>query len=174
MLHPEPRNRVYFRDGVPIAVDLADAQVSIVEMLVEAGELPEVMGRELLEAARSEGRGELTLLNTREVMPPGRMRELEARRARAQLVRLFDVGTIDFTFSEGVDRPEHLRLTILQPLPIVYEGLRNTKDRAMLERILEDHKGKTFALAPTYPHGVDPFEWGPKVEKAIAPADQEP
>jgi hypothetical protein len=173
-LHPEPRNKIYFRDGVPIAVDLVDAHVSPIGLLMESGELDESMGVDLLRSSDHAGGRELTILEERQVLPPGKLRELEARRARAQLVRLFDVGTVNFTFHEGIDRPEQVRLTILQPLPIVYEGLRVTKDRALIERVLEDHAGKSFVLAPTYPHGVDPFEWGPTIDAAVERMAQEP
>jgi hypothetical protein len=173
-LHSEPRNRIYFRDGVPIAVDLADAHVSSIGMLMEAGELQEPVGLELLRDAEKAGGRELSLIEEREVLQPGKLRELEARRARAQLVTLFDVGTVNFTFHEGLDRPEQVRLTILQPLPIVYEGLRTTKDRALIERILEDHASKSFVLAATFPYGVDPFEWGPQIDAAIAKLGHEP
>jgi hypothetical protein len=173
-LHPEPRNRVYFRDGVPIAVDLADAYVSPIGLMMEAGEIDQTAGLDLLRDAESSGGSELTMLDHRQILPPGKLRELEARRARMQLVRLFDVGTVNFTFHEGLDRPEQVRLTILQPLPIVYEGLRTTKDRALIERVLEDHVSKSFILAPTYPVGVDPFEWGPEIDGEIMKLSTEP
>ncbi len=173
-LHPEPRNRIYFRDGVPIAVDLADARVSMMHMLIETGQVSEAAGLELLRIAEGMDVSESVILEEREVLPPGRARELEARRARAQLVRLFDVGTVDFTFHEGIDCPEQVRLTILQPLPIVYEGLCATQDRALLERILEDYTGRSFVLAPTFPRGVDPFEWGPDVDRALGRLEEEP
>lgn len=162
-LHPEPRNAIYFRDGVPIAVDLRDGKISIITLLIESGELEESQGLALLDR----GGNELELLRTKVTLPPGRLGQLDAARARRQIVRLFNAGPIEFSFHEGADRPSAASLTILQPLPIVYEGLTAMQDRAVVDRWVRDLEGKAFVLAGTYPRGVDPFEWGEETDRHV-------
>ena len=47
-LHPEPRNLVVFKDGVPVSVLLPDGGVSLVKILIDSGELPHDRGLDLL------------------------------------------------------------------------------------------------------------------------------
>lgn len=166
-IHPEPRNHVFFKNGVPIGVELTDIHVSLVKMLIDEGTMSEAKGFELLRRAEADGSDESALLLQDGSLPAGKLLELESARARAQLVRLFDVGSVEFSFVEGAIRPPGRRLTILQPLPIVYEAFCKMKDREVVQRVLGEGRGQAFVLAATYPQGVDPFEWGGDVELAV-------
>jgi hypothetical protein len=166
-LHPEPRNVVFFKDGVPVSVQLPDAGVSLAKILIDSGRVPHEQGLDLLRMAEASGRSEEQVIQQHNVLSPGVLDEARRRRARAQLVRLFDASPLDFRFQEGVALPAGVPLTILQPLPLVYEGLVKTQDRTVVNRFLEAHARSTFDLAPTFPRGVDPFEWGPQVERVV-------
>ncbi len=170
-LHPEPRNHIVFRNGVPISVELPDSGASLVKILIDAGSLPRERGLDLLRLAEASGRSEVALIRQHKLLSPGALQAALSRLARAQVVKLFDVGPAEFRFSEGVAAPEGAVCTILQPLPIVFEGLRRAANRGPVEAFLGTHGRKTFTLSATYPHGIDPFEWGPEVERAITPDD---
>lgn len=170
-LHPEPKNHILFRDGVPVAVELPDSGASLVKILIDAGSLPRDRGLDLLRLAEASGRSEVALIRQHKLLSPGALQAALSRLARAQVVKLFDVGPAEFRFSEGVPSPEGIVFTILQPLPIVYEGLRRASHRGLVEQFLAAHGTNTFTLSSTYPHGIDPFEWGPEVERAITPED---
>lgn len=173
-VHPEPRNHVYFKDGVPISVDLSDVDVSLVKMLIDDGTLSETQGLELLRRAEAEGRDEYATLQAHGSLPRGKLVELEPVRARAQLVRLFDTGALEFSFFEGAARPPETRLTILQPLPIIYEALSKVRDRQVVYDVLGDRRDQAFVLSATYPRGVDPFEWGDEVERVVSSMNEVP
>ncbi|MCA9554807.1 MAG: hypothetical protein KC933_32555, partial [Myxococcales bacterium] len=167
-LHPEPRNLVYFKDGVPVSVQLPDAGVSLVKILIDSGRVPHDTGLDLLRLAEASGRTEEQVIQQHNVLSAGILDDVRRRRARAQLVRLFDTSQLDFRFEEGVPMPFDVPLTILQPLPLVYEGLMKTQDRTVVNRFLEAHARSTFELASNFPRGVDPFEWGAQVERVVA------
>ncbi|MEQ9501135.1 MAG: hypothetical protein RIT81_29980 [Deltaproteobacteria bacterium] len=171
-LHPEPRNHVLFRNGVPVSVELPDSGASLVKILIDANSLPRERGLDLLRLAEASGRSEVALIRQHKLLSPGALQAALARLARAQVVKLFDVGPAEFRFSEGVPSPDGVAFTILQPLPIVYEGLRNATHRGPIDDFLATHGRNTFVLSATYPHGIDPFEWGSDVEKVITPQDQ--
>ena len=167
-LHPEPRNAVLFRDGVPIAVQLPDGPLSLIQLLTREGRIPPSHGVELLRLAEASGQSVSALLRAKRVLPQVELHEAEVRWARLQLVHLFDAGPVDFRFTEGVRPDESTGLTILQPLPVVYQGLLEARDRTVVQRFLAQHAESRFTLAATYPHDVDPFEWGTSVENAVA------
>lgn len=171
-LHPEPKNHVLFRNGVPIVVELPDSGASLVQVLIEAGSLPKERGLDLLRLAEASGRSQIALVEEKNLLSRGALHEAKHRLARRQVVRLFDAGPADFRFTEGVMPDEGVVITILQTLPIVYEGLVRTSDRDIVDRFVASHGTDVFALSATYPHGVDPFEWGSDVEAAITPDDE--
>lgn len=166
-LHPEPRNQVVFKDGVPVSAQLPDAGVSLVKILIDSGEMAHDKGLDLLRMAEASGRSEEAVIEQHKVLSAGALDEARRRRCRAQLVRLFDSGPLDFRFTEGAEMPASMRVTILQPLPLVFQGLYRAKDKTVVGRFLETHARSTFELAGTFPRGVDPFEWGPQVERII-------
>lgn len=166
-LHPEPRNRVIFKNGVPVSVQLPDGGVSLVKILIDSGELPHDRGLDLLRVAEASGRSEEAVIEQHNVLTAGALDEARRRRSRAQMVRLFDAGALDFRFSEGAEMPRDMPLTILQPLPLVFEGLYRAADRSVVQRFLETHRHSLFSLSGTFPKGVDPFEWGAQVERTV-------
>lgn len=166
-LHPEPRNYLQFRHGVPVVVTLPDGGVSVVQVLIQEGVIPKQAGLDLLRTAEASGRNATEVLRQRGLLSQGELHHAEVRWARAQLVKLFDAGPVDFRFTEGVLPPEDGALTILQPLPVVYEGLRQSRDQAVVDRFLASHGESRFALSATYPRDVDPFEWGRQVEATL-------
>ena len=165
-LHPEPRNHLFFRDGVPVVVSLQDGGGSAVGLLIQDGSLNEDEGLNIVRAAEASGKAELEVLRERALIAQAKLYRFEIRWARAKLVKLFDIGPVDFRFTEGVTADPD-RMTILQPLPIVYEGLLNARDRSVVQRFVQVHRDSRFSLSATYPRGVDPFEWGAKVEAAV-------
>ncbi len=165
MLHPEPRNIIHFRHGVPVAVQLQDLGVSLVSTLVEQGVLKQEQGLELLRVAEATGKSEQAIIEAQQLVPPPLLNSGLTQQARAQLVRLFEVGAADFRFIEGDGGEFPEGLCILQTLPIVFEGLARKQDRIWCHRYLEPLKRRPFRLGATYPHGVDPFEWGPVLEE---------
>lgn len=169
-LHPEPRNVVVFKNGVPVSVQLPDGGVSLVKILIDSGELPHDRGLDLLRVAEASGRSEEAVIEQHKVLSAGALDEARRRRSRAQMVRLFDAGALDFRFSEGSEMPKDMPLTILQPLPLVFEGLYRAKDKSVVQRFLETHGRSAFSLAGTFPRGVDPFEWGAQVERVVTQA----
>ena len=88
-------------------------------------------------------------------------------RARSELVRLFDARVEGFRFEEGTAIPAGAEITILQSLPLIYEGLLSSKVRTPVRMFLEKTQGRRFVLADTYPVGVDAFEWGDEVESIV-------
>ncbi|MCK6550310.1 hypothetical protein L6R52_31025 [Myxococcota bacterium] len=166
-LAPEPRNVVFFKDGVPVSVSLPDLGVSVARILAERGDLSEDRVRDIVREAEGAGRSESAVIVSGQLLTVGTVDEGRRRRAREQVVRLFDAGNVPFVFAEGALLPADAVLTILQPLPIVYEGLSKSGDRRVVDRFLDDCGSAVFKLGPTYPVGVDPFEWGPEVEVVI-------
>ncbi len=166
-LHPEPRNRVHFRDGVPIVVDLPDGPLSLIQLLISEDRIREDTGLELLREGESSGHSAADVIRRAELLSQVDLHQAQVRWARRQLVKLFDAGPIEFRFVEGIQALEDGILTILQPLPIVYEGLRHARDRSVVQRFLAKHIESRFTLSATYPRNVDPFEWGPSVETAL-------
>lgn len=169
-LHPEPRNNIGFRDGVPFWVDLPDSPVSVVSMLIEDGRLPRERGLDILRMAEASGRDEASLIMQSNLLSTGQLKQLQVRRARAQIVRLFESGNLEFSFSGSTSIPKNVSPTILQPLPIIYEGLLHCGEQAYYRSFLERHRSSYFTLSGTYPREVDPFEWGPQVEAAVTAA----
>ena len=166
-LHPEPRNYLYFRDGVPLVVRLPDAGGSIVQMLVEQGRLTQEQGLELMRKSDGSGRPPLDVLRASGRFAHAELHRTEVGYARSQLRKLFDVGPVEFRFVEGAVPSESDGVTILQPLPIVYAGLVGGRDRSLVQRFVATHADSRFSLGSTYPHHVDPFEWGESVEAVL-------
>jgi hypothetical protein len=171
MLHPERHNVIYFKDGVPVSVVLPDLGVSVARMLAEKGVIAKDTALEIMRQVEETGRTESALILEERILSQGGIVEARRRRAREQIVRLFDAVSADFRFTEGIF-DETSQLTILQPLPIVFEGLMKSRDRTVVARFLEDCGNGQFKLGPTYPRGVDPFEWGQRVEGTIGSLDQ--
>lgn len=166
-LGKEPRNAIYFKDGVPVSVQVPDLGVSVAQLLAESGDLP---GEQVADIQRQAGEFNLSesqVIVEEKILSSGALLLARRRRAREEVVRLFDLTRTSFTFREGTALPGNAALTILQPLPIVFEGLLRARDRAYLERFLDTHVGARFRLGVTYPRGVDPFEWGPETEATI-------
>lgn len=156
----EPRNWIYFKDGVPVSVDLPDCGVSVAKILSDTGELTRDRAIDVARAADKLRMSESKVIVESEILTHGAIHDARRRRAREEVVRLFDAGPVPFCFVEGRTVPEQAALTILQPLPILFEGLRRCRDRSMIERFLGEHANAQFKLSATYPVGVDPFEWG--------------
>ncbi len=165
-LHPEPRNRILFKDGVPVVVDLRDTGVSLVQVLVEAGQLGRERGLDVLRLAEATGRTHSAVVTMHNLLSRGALDEARRLRARAQMVRLFDAGAVDFRFIEGATIPLDSAPTILQPLPLVYQGLLHARDRSPLTQFWQ-RADTPLILTSTYPQGVDPFELGPGLERAL-------
>ena len=70
-LHPEPRNLVYFKDGVPVSVQLPDAGVSLVKILIDSGRVPHDTGLDLLRLAEASGRTEEQVIQQHNVLSAG-------------------------------------------------------------------------------------------------------
>lgn len=166
-LSAEPKNAIHFKDGVPVSVHVPDLGVSLARILAERGNLSRDRALEVLRQAEETGKTESRLILEEQLLSSGAVMEARRRRAREQLVRLFDASTVGFKFTEGAPFPQDAALAILQPLPIVFEGLLKSRDRKVITRFLNEHGTAHFRLAPTYPRAVDPFEWGGKVESAI-------
>ncbi|MEM7678305.1 MAG: DUF4388 domain-containing protein, partial [Myxococcota bacterium] len=166
-LHPEARNHVHFRAGVPVVVKMPDASVSLIQVLVQRGRVPKPRGLELIRLAESSGHSVTDVLRRKKVLSPVELHRSETEWARLCLVDLFDAGPVDFRFTEGVQAPVDASMTILQPLPILYQGLAQTRDRALVRRFLSQHADARFTLAATYPSAVDPFEWGEQTEAVV-------
>ncbi len=167
LLHPEPRNHVAFQDGVPVAVSLRDAGLSLVQLLVEDGELSREVAQELARVADAVGQSPSAVLKERRLVRESALDRAEQRLARLSLVRLFDAIPISFRFTEGAEVPRGVTLNVLQPLPLVFEGLMQAKDRRLVSAFLDGAGHRSFVLAPTYPQNVDPFQWGEAVEAVI-------
>jgi hypothetical protein len=166
-LAPIARNNIYFKDGVPVSVSVPDLGVSVARILVEHGDITKERAMEILREAEDSGRRESGLIVEEKILSEGALVDARRRRAREELVRLFDAFDAAFAFREGAELPESAALTILQPLPIVYEGLLSSRDRGVVNRFLDEYATASFRLAATYPRGVDPFEWGASTESAI-------
>ena len=166
-LHPEPRNQVFFKDGVPVLIRLPDTGISLNKVLAEQGVISTKVAQELLNAVESSGRSEAALILERGVLSKARLQKALHSLARAQLVALFDAGPVEFRFVEGEELPEG-DVTILETLPTVYEGLLKARDAAMLERLAgREAVERAFVVAETFPRGVDPFRWGSKALQVI-------
>ena len=173
-LHPEPRNRLHFRDGVPVVVDLPDGPVALLQLLVTDGHISQPSGLELMRLAEGTGTTPLEILRQEGLFPQVELHRVHVQWARTQLVQLFDAGAVEFRFTEGVAPDDDEELTILQPLPIVYEGLHKARDRSVVRRFLAHHLDSKFTLADTYPSDVDPFEWGPDIEATVVGVLRQP
>lgn len=161
------RNYVYFKDGVPVSVMLPDLEVSLAQILVAYGEIPEEIGLSVQQKAQSSGHSESQVVSIDRLLADGALHTAMRTRARAQLVKLFDVPGAKFRFVEGAAMPSDAELTILQPLPVIYEGLLSAQDRRPVRQFLAKTVGARFRLGDTYPRGVDPFEWGEEVERVV-------
>jgi hypothetical protein len=168
----DPRNWIYFKDGVPVSVDLPDCGVSVAKILNESGELSRERAVDVARAADKLRMSESKVIVESEILSHGAINDARRRRAREEVVRLFDAGPASFSFVEGRLIPEQAALTILQPLPILFEGLRRCRDRSMVDRFVEEHGHAQFKLSATYPIGVDPFEWGRELEAKITSLDE--
>lgn len=166
-LRPEPRNRAFFRDGVPVGVDLPDTGVTMITLAVERGFLGPERAKELERVAELNRRSPSEVLLEHRILGAPELDALQGALARAQLQRLFDYPELPFRFHEGAPRDERCALAILEPLPLVFRGLRQGRDRSLVQRFAEANGARTFRLGPTYPHGVDPFGWGAQVEGVV-------
>lgn len=171
-LRPEPRNRVFFHDGVPIGVDLPDTGLNLIDLAVERGFLGTERAKELERSAELNKRNPGQVLIDHRIVGPAELDALEGALARAQLIRLFDFAELGFRFTEGAPRDERCALTILELLPLVYRGLKQGRDRTLVHRFTAAHERSTFKLGATYPQGVDPFGWGTAMEVVIATPDR--
>ncbi|MBK6687359.1 MAG: hypothetical protein IPG45_23010 [Deltaproteobacteria bacterium] len=167
-LRPEPRNRIFFYDGVPIGVDLPDTGLNLIHLAVERGFLGTERAKELERSAEINKRSPAQVLIDHRILGPAELDALEGALARSQLIRLFDFSELGFRFIEGAPRDERCALAILELLPVVYRGLKQGRDRHQVNRFLEAHERSNFKLGPTYPQGVDPFGWGVAMEAVIA------
>lgn len=163
-------NVVYFRDGVPVAVDLPALGVSLAGVLAERGELDPELADRVTARARASGASESRIIEIDRVVAEGALRDGVRTRARRELERLFDEGPRAFVFTEGAPVPADADLAVLQPLPIIYAGLARSAHRGPrgpVAELLARWGAHRFRLADTYPRGVDPFEWGDDVERAV-------
>lgn len=160
-------DRIYFRDGVPVCVLLPSLGVSLSEVLISCGEIDRGLGMTVQRAARELAQSESVVFGKTDACPDGALHKGMRIRARSEVVKLFDTGDKPFRFSEGVPLPDLAEVTILQPLPLIYEGLLSAQDRTPVRMFLERTRGQMFRLVDTYPKGVDAFEWGEKVESVV-------
>lgn len=163
----DEQNHVYFRDGVPICVRLPDIGVSLADILIEAGEVEHGSGLSVQREAKTKHQSESVVFAAKDLCPEGALFSGMRVRARSELVGLFNVGHRDFRFIEGKEIPASAELTILQSLPLIYEGLLSSKDQSLVRDFLRSVQSRQFVLTDTYPGGVDAFEWGAELEKWV-------
>jgi hypothetical protein len=161
------KNAVYFRDGVPIATMLPDAGVSLSLMLADRGMLDRETALQVERDALRRGESESRVIAMERLLEGGALSNGVRARARAQLVKLFDVGPRAFCFTEGAPIERDAEISVLQPLPIIYEGLLTARDRKIVDDFWSIHRRHRFRLGETYPRGVDPFEWGQELDRAM-------
>lgn len=164
-LHPEPRNHIEVRSGVPVQVSLPDMGPSLISLLVDEQLIPAERRFELVRLAHSTGASESEVLDAEKLIGPGRLREARERRAQAQLVRLMDVRDVDFVFEEGSGALDPAASTILQPLPLLFRGFVSSEGGRAAEPHLP--RRSRSRLAPAYPVGLDPFGFGERLERAL-------
>ncbi|MEE2901239.1 MAG: DUF4388 domain-containing protein [Myxococcota bacterium] len=167
-LDPSKKNQVYFKNGVPVSVMLPSLVVSLSEILRDRGELEQAIMESVRMQASNTSTTESAVLSSNSSVLPGTLQRGMRIRARAELVRLFDVGDKFFRFQEGAEIPADAEITILQPLPIIYEGLLSSKDRRHVQHFLNRTRGRRFVRLDTYPIGVNAFEWSDQVESVVA------
>ena len=166
-LGPPGPNRVHFKDGVPVAVDLPALGVSLSSILVGRGEIRPEQANSVMARARAEQSSESRIVEIERIVAEGALREGVRARARTELEKLFDAGPVPIAFHESAPVPADAELVVLQPLPIIFSGLIRARDRAVVEQFLGRFGKHRYRLAETYPRGVDPFEWGEHLEAAV-------
>lgn len=165
-------NAIYFKDGVPVSVMLPSLGISLSEILFALGEIDQGSAKAVATQAQGSGTSQSKVVALHQLCPEGALRSAIRARARSEVVKLFDTTEASFRFSEGAPMPADAELTILQPLPLIYQGLLTARDRTPVRQFLGKAHGVNLRLSDTYPRGVDPFEWGPDVERAVMSLDQ--
>lgn len=167
-LHAESRDWIHFQDGVPVAVSLPNVPGSLSSLLSARGALDRETAARVEAEARRTGKSESQIIAVERLLAEGALREGIRARARFQVVQLFDLVSCRIRFHEGRRLPAGAELAVLQLLPVLFEGLARSKNRAPVERFITRFGDHRFRLSETYPRGVDPFEWGEQVERRIA------
>ena len=165
-LRDEARNWLVFRDGVPVQVHLPDVGPSLIAFLVEQGRVDRQLGRQLAQTIRSTGLSESKVVENRALLSGGHLREARFRRAEAQLIRLFDVGRGEFLFTEGRESLNPAEATLLEPLPLLFQGFRSSRAGWAARPYLPPETARV-RLGPNFPEGLDPFGLGPELDAAI-------
>lgn len=160
------RNRVVFRSGVPVQVFLPDLEPSLISLLIQDGNLSRERGQSLVEDASEQRLTESELLEAKQVLSLGVLRDARLRRARAQLIRLIDMPGVHLRFVEGVERLDPAEITLLEPLSLIYRGFRASPAGRAARAYLPEHPS-VLRLASSYPSGVDPFGFGLELEAAL-------
>ena len=162
-LSPGDRNWIDFHSGVPVSVSLPDIGPGLVSMLVEEGSIPADQGERLLKRAETGSQSEV--VEGIALLTGGALREARARRARAQLVRLISRSDLDFRFVEGQRVVDPAKITLLEPLPLLFQGFLASPEAVRPHLPPED---AALSFGPTYPQGLDPLGLGADLEAAIA------
>lgn len=162
--HDDALNRIYFRHGVVVLVDLPSVDApSLKERVLDAVEDEQV--RTAVDAATTDG--EVAHLVGAGVLPATVLLRAWQQVAEGRLLRLFDVGDLSFVFQEGQTPPGGRALTVLKTLPLVFRGLRDGRFANPVLGFMEANRKRSFALSGTYPTELDIFEWGPDLIEAV-------
>lgn len=165
--HPEPRNRIVFRSGLPVLVQLPDLGPTMVSLLVKDGTCGRDQGLALVRATDMAGTSESRLIERKQILSGGALRHARGRRAHAQLARLVDTLDVGFSFTPSLETVDPSAATLVEPLAALHEGLAHSPGA----RAAQPHLPPTdaeLALAATYPLGADPFGLGLERERALS------
>ena len=160
------QNRIVFRGGVPVFVTLPDVGPSLIHMLIEEGVLSSTHGTALVELTRS-GQTESKVVESESILTNAQLREARARRAKAQLVRLIGLRDGNFQFIQGFADIDPSAVTLLEPLPLLYQGFLSSHLLSSMGSFLPPSNAQ-ISFGATYPLGLDPFGLGAELESAIA------
>lgn len=157
-------NFLAFRDGVPIASSLPGLRISLAQILEQDAAIDQRMRRAIEDRASDDG-SESRVVRESEWVPEGVLEAAIRNRAHAQLVSLFAAGPLRFSFKEGEPPPIDADLVILDPLPILFEGLAVAP--STLDRSLGIDLSGPVRATELYPQDVDPFGVGEELDAVI-------
>ncbi|MEO1230321.1 MAG: hypothetical protein AAFZ18_15565 [Myxococcota bacterium] len=165
-LDDEPRNRIVFRSGLPVVVELPDLGPTLISLLVDEGNLEAEQGRAVARDADREGATGSEVLEAQQLLGPSELQQARRRRARAQLVRLVDLEGVAFRVRDGRPHVDPGRSTLIDPLDVLHAGFRRSPDGRAALRYLPAVDAR-LELTSTYPVGFDPFGLGPEREAEL-------
>lgn len=139
-----PRNVVWLDRGIPVALELPDVPPGALSGAIRDGTLDDALG-----------------------LPAGARPPPPARRAESKLASACGLERGRFVFEARSEVPLEGRV-LLHPLAVVFRGLAGAP--AVRGRCLPPGPRR---LAASYPHGSDPFRWGPALEAAVGEPELE-